>query len=55
MPLEIRELVIKAVIKDNKNAAGNRLDQVDIIALKKEIAHHCLEKMEEKMKIALER
>ncbi len=55
MPLEIRELVIKAVIKDNQKSSGTGLHEIDIVAWKKEIASHCLEKLEEKMKTALER
>ena len=54
MPLEIREIVIRANIQRKDKQKEQLLSPQKIQHLKKEIAAYCLEKIEDKIKQNLE-
>lgn len=60
MPIEIKELIIKAIISPNplggkKNPSEKAIGEKEIIKLKKEIKDECLKQMKEFLKDQKER
>jgi uncharacterized protein YlzI (FlbEa/FlbD family) len=55
MPIEIKELHIKAIVVDTSKEKKAKLPDIDIIKLKKEIVKQCVQEVMEKMKEKNER
>ena len=45
MPIEIKELYIKAVVSDSKKQTDTRTSAIDISKIKKEVVKECVEKV----------
>jgi hypothetical protein len=55
MPIEIKELHIKAIVVDTSKEKKAKLPDIDIIKLKKEMVKQCVQEVMEKMKEKNER
>jgi len=55
MPIEIRELVIKVSVDQNKRDSGTGLDSKELTVLKNKIVKECMDNIRLKMKNISER
>lgn len=55
MPIEIKELHIKAIVADTRKESKNRPLDVDLAKLKKDLVKQCVQEVMEKLKEKNER
>ncbi len=55
MPIEIKELLIKAVVSDTTRQQTAQISQTDISRLKKELVKDCVQEVMQKLKEKTER
>jgi hypothetical protein len=55
MPIEIKELHIKAVVADTSREKKSKQPDIDIVELKKDLLNQCVQEVMEKLKEKNER